>query len=73
MKDYTIIIEKNQQSLLTVPAKNKKEAINRAERLISDIEKEHINIDDLISWNPKIKLKIKKNSTKKGAFFNGGN
>jgi len=72
MKEYIIYIEKKQESVLTVPAKNKKEAIKRAERLVDDLNNENINIDNLISWNPEYKIKIKKSSTNKSAFFNGG-
>ena len=72
MKEYLVYIEKTQTSFLSVPAKSKKEAIKRAERLVDDLNNENINIDNLISWNPEYKIKIKKSSTKKGAFFNGG-
>ena len=73
MREYLISIEKRQSSILTVPAKNKKDAVSRAERLIDDMNRERIDIDRLISWNPEYKIKIKKSSTKKGAFFIGGN
>ncbi len=72
MKDYIVYIEKIQTSFLTVPAKNKKEALKRAERLIDDINVEKIDIDNLISWNPEYKIKIKKSSTTKGAFLMKG-
>ena len=72
MKEYIVYIEKIQTSFLTVPAKNKKEALKRTERLIDDINVEKIDIDNLISWNPEYKIKIKKSSTTKGAFLMKG-
>jgi len=72
MKEYLVYIEKMQTSFLSVPAKNKKEAVNRAERLIDDLNSDNIDIDRLISWNPEYKIKIKKSSTNKGAFLMKG-
>ncbi len=69
MKEYLVYIEKTQTSFLSVPAKSKKEAIKRAERLIDDVNNESIDIDKLISWNPEYKIKVKRSSTKRGAFF----
>ena len=72
MREYSIKVEKIQSSLLSVPAKNKKEAIKRAERLIEDVVKDKIDVDRLISWNPEYTIKVKKSSTQRSAFFIGG-
>ena len=72
MREYSIKIEKIQSSLLSVPAKNKKEAIKRAERLIDDVVKDKIDVDRLISWNPEYTIKVKKSSTQRGTFLMKG-
>jgi len=60
MKEYVIYLEKTQTSILRVVAKNKKEAYETTERLIDDIYDENIDINKIISWNPRYKIKIKK-------------
>lgn len=72
MKDYTIYIEKVKTSVITVPAKNKKEALKKAERFIDDIIEERIDINKIIRFNPEYKIKASSCSTKRSAFFIGG-
>lgn len=71
MKDYIIYIEKVKTSVITVPAKNKKEALKKAERFIDDIEEEKIDINKIIRFNPEYEIKARPRSTNKSAFFNG--
>ncbi len=70
-KDYIIYIDKVKTSVIRVPAKNKKEAMNIAERFIDDLDDSNINISKFIHFNPEYKIKIRP-STQKSAFFIGG-
>lgn len=70
MKDYVIYIDKIMTSVMRVPARNKKEAVQIAERFIDDINCEEININKIIKFNPDFKIKVRP-STRRSAFFNG--
>ena len=70
MKEYVIYIDKITTSVMRVPARNKKEAIQIAERFIDDINCEDININKIIKFNPDFKIKVRPN-TRRSAFFNG--
>lgn len=72
MKDYIIYIEKVKTSVITVPAKNKEEALKKAERFIDDIIEERIDINKIIRFNPEYKIKARPRSTNRSAFFIGG-
>ena len=71
-KDYIIYIKKVTTSVIRVPARNKKEAINIAERFIDDIDESSIDINRIINFNPEFKLRVKPCSTHISAFFIGG-
>ena len=71
-KEYIIYIDKVKTSVIRVPAKNKKEAKNIAERFIDDLDESNININKFIHFNPEYKIKVR-SSTQKGVFFIGGN
>ena len=68
MKDYVIYIDKITTSVMRVPAKNKKEAVQIAERFIDDIYCEKININTIIKFNPDFRIKVRP-STHKSVFF----
>ncbi len=70
MKDYVIYIDKITTSVMRVPARNRKEALQIAERFIDDINFEEINIDKIIKFNPDFKIKVRPR-TRRSAFFNG--
>ena len=70
-KEYIIYIDKVKTSVIRVPAKNKKEAMNIANRFIEDLDESNININKFIHFNPEYKIKVRP-STRKSAFFNGG-
>jgi len=70
-KDYIIYIDKIKTSVIRVPAKNKKEAIDIAERFIDDLDESNININKFIYFNPEYKIKVRP-STRKSAFLFGG-
>lgn len=72
MKSYIIYLEKIKTATIKVSAKDKKEAIRIAERFIVDIEHENININSIINFNPKFKIKVKTYGTHRSAFFIGG-
>ena len=70
-KDYIIYIDKIKTSAIRVPAKNKKEAMNIAERFIYDLDESNININKFIHFKPEYKIKVRP-STQRSAFFIGG-
>ena len=71
-KEYIIYIDRVNTSVIRVPAKNKKEAINIAERFIYDLDESKINIHKIIHFNPEYTIKVRPCSTRLSAFFNGG-
>ena len=70
-KEYIIYIDKVKTSVIRVPAKNKKEAMNIANRFIEDLDESNININKFIHFNPEYKIKVRP-STQRSAFFIGG-
>ncbi len=70
-KDYIIYIDKIKTSVIRVPAKNKKEAMDIAERFIDDLDESNININKFIHFNPEYKIKVRP-SAQRSAFFIGG-
>ena len=70
-REYIIYIDKVKTSIIRVPANNKKEAMNIAERFIDDLDESNININNFIHFNPDYKIKVRP-STRKSAFFIGG-
>ena len=70
-REYIIYIDKVKTSVIRVPAKNKKEAMNIAERFIDDLDDSNININNFIHFEPEYKIKVRP-STRRSAFFIGG-
>ena len=67
-KEYVIYIDKVKTSVIRVPAKNKKEAMNIANRFIEDLDESNININKFIHFNPEYKIKVRP-STQRSAFL----